>query len=114
MHELSLAQDLVEKILAIIKRENVKKVLSITVSIGALSGVEQNPMEFCFPEATRNTPLEGCGFHITKQGLIVSCKDCNEISKPSIHAIFCSHCQSGNVDIVEGKDFKLMELEVDV
>lgn len=114
MHELSLAQNLVSDILAIVEREQAKKVFSVTVSIGALSGVERDPMEFCFPEVARETPLEGCSFHVQEQALVVLCGECKRTSSPSIHAIFCCYCKSGNVEIIEGKEFKLMELEVDV
>ena len=64
MHELSLAMNMVDQIEQVMVREGAQKLISVKVEIGALSGVEREPMAFCFPAAIRGTTLDGAELHI--------------------------------------------------
>jgi hydrogenase nickel incorporation protein HypA/HybF len=59
MHELSLVSALVEQVDELSVRESFERVLEIRLGVGSQSGVEPACVEFCFPEVTRGTRLEG-------------------------------------------------------
>ena len=48
MHEMSLAQALVDQVVELAEKDGCRQILSVEVSIGALSGVMREPLEFCF------------------------------------------------------------------
>ena len=56
MHELSITQSVVE-----ICEQNAggRRVLSVTLEVGGLSGIVPDAVEFCFEACTRGTLLEG-------------------------------------------------------
>jgi len=59
MHEVSLVAALVDRIEAAAVRESFAKVLEIRLGVGEVSGVDGSCLEFCFPEVTRGTVLDG-------------------------------------------------------
>ncbi|MBL6990301.1 MAG: hydrogenase maturation nickel metallochaperone HypA [Bacteriovoracaceae bacterium] len=113
MHELSLAQTLVESVTALAKKENATKVSSITISVGALSGVSKDSLEFCFPMATKDTFLASTKIIINEIPLTTVCSECEATTYPNNYYILCQNCQSTNVRITGGKEFSLVSMEVE-
>ncbi len=113
MHEMSLAQALVDQVIELAEKDGCRKVLSVDVSIGALSGVMREALEFCFPVVARGTLLESTILNVTEVPLKAECRDCRRITNPEPFEIECSHCGSMNLNVTEGKDFKLVSLEVE-
>ncbi len=113
MHELSLATSLVEQALAAMEQHKTGKILSLTVSVGALSGVDRGALEFCFPMACDGTPLEGAGLEIDEIPVKVRCENCGAESDVEIPVLICKNCESRNVSIISGRDFMLVSMEVE-
>ena len=113
MHEMSLAQALVDQVSELAEKDGCQRILSVEVSIGALSGVMREPLEFCFPIVAQGTLLEGTTLIITEVPLKAECRDCHRITNPEPFEVSCSHCGSMNLMVLEGRDFKLVSLEVE-
>lgn len=113
MHELSLAMDLVDQLTEVVTSEKASKVLEISVVIGAMSGVERVPFEFAFPEAARNTPLEGAVLNILEIPLVLKCNHCGLESEPDELIMVCPGCNSISVEIIKGKEFLIKSMEVE-
>ena len=113
MHEMSLAQALVDQVTELAEKDGCQRILSIDVSIGALSGVMRESLEFCFPVVARGTALEGTTLNVTEVPLKAECGDCHRITNPEPFEVACSHCGSMNLVLLEGRDFKLVSLEVE-
>jgi len=113
MHEMSLAQALVDQVIELAEKDGCQKILSVDVSIGALSGVMRESLEFCFPVVACGTALEQTVLNVTEVPLKAECGDCGRITNPEPFELTCSHCGSMNLMVLEGKDFKLVSLEVE-
>jgi len=113
MHELSLAMNMVEQIERVMKEEGAQTLVRVKVEIGALSGVEREPMAFCFPVAIRGTALEGAELEVKEVPLTVKCLDCDASTHPEMPFIQCQDCESAQVQIVDGRDFKITSIEVE-
>ncbi|MBF0154275.1 MAG: hydrogenase maturation nickel metallochaperone HypA [Magnetococcales bacterium] len=113
MHELSLAMAMVEQLQEILAREQVHKLLSVTVAVGALSGVDRGAFAFSFPLVVEGTPLAGVRLLIEETPLRLRCQECGEVSQPEeICLLHCAACASGRVEILSGQDFVIRSLEV--
>ena len=55
MHELSIARALVDEVEKIAVAERAQRVVSLTVQVGALSGVDPHALEWAFPVAAEGT-----------------------------------------------------------
>ena len=114
MHELSIVYDLVEQVESAAVQHKFKKVNRIELLVGEWSGVDPEALEFCFPEATRGTCLESAQLMMTCKPLTIECSECHGTSKIAwSEAIVCAHCGSTNYTILEGKELKIVDLDVD-
>jgi hydrogenase nickel incorporation protein HypA/HybF len=64
MHESSLMADLMRKIETIARQDGAKKVLGVTVKLGALSHMSPDHFREHFALASRGTIAEGAGLKI--------------------------------------------------
>ena len=80
MHELSIAQGLVEAACEALARcePAPARVGSLRVRIGALSGVVPEALEFCYGLTVEGTPLAGSRLVIEEQPVVVFCPRCLE------------------------------------
>lgn len=113
MHELGLTQSIVDLALDYAAREKANKILSITVEIGALSGVIAEAVEFAFDVCSKGTLAEGANLeiqHIAGRGQCLDCKRQAEIFSLT-HV--CPLCGSLALETVEGQEMKFIEMEID-
>ncbi len=113
MHELALSQAIVENVSKIAIRDNIKKIKSITVDVGPLSGVERHSLSFCFPEAAKKSLLEGSELIINEIPLVIGCAKCGKQSEPEAFTMECKLCKSDDVEIISGREFKLASMEIE-
>ena len=112
MHELSLAEALVEQLAEVAAREGAVRITRIDLELGAMSGVEREPFEFSFPIVAAGTVAEGAVLHFDEVPITVVCGRCKEESSPEYPMIMCAKCSSTDVEVIRGKDFKVKSMEV--
>ena len=112
MHELSLAQAMVEQLEDYARREGAQKIVTINLVIGAMSGVERDPFEFVFPLVAEGTVLEKATLHFEEVPVKVKCRECGKESLPPFPIILCSSCSSRNVEVIDGEDFSIQSMEI--
>ena len=113
LHELSLTQNIVDLAVEHAGRENAKKILSITLEIGALSGVIAEAVEFAFEICSKGTLAEGAALHIRHIDGRGRCLDCHEESELETLTHVCHHCGSLALETLQGQEMRFTELEID-
>jgi len=114
VHEVSLVAALVDQIEETAVARNFRRVLEIRLGIGELSGVDPECLGFCFPEVTRSTILDGARLVTETIPAECVCRKCGKASRPADHAaLLCGHCLSGDVEIRRGREFRVIDLDVD-
>jgi hydrogenase nickel incorporation protein HypA/HybF len=114
MHELSMAQALIEQVEKIQAKENAGAVVSVTVNIGALSGVDREAFEFAFPLAATGTPLAGALLVVRETPAEVTCGQCGQKSQPELDNLCCAACGSRSIQITAGRDFLIQSVELEL
>jgi len=118
MHELSIANSLVEiatEHLAKEQDENTPSlaVQSITLRIGALSCVHKSALEFSFELVTKDTLLEGAELKIIDVPVTIFCNPCErEVELPGIQRFRCPVCDTPSADIRQGKELDIDSIEI--
>ena len=112
MHALSLAEELVERLEQVARRERAERIVVIRLELGAMCGVDRDSFEFAFPEVARGGLAEGAALAIEEIPVSVSCRRCRVRSEPEYPVIRCAACGSGDVEIVAGREFKVRSMEV--
>lgn len=112
MHELSIAHSVVEQAVAFARRENATAILSLTVEIGAMSGVMAQPFIFCFPDAAQATMLEGARLIVEEKPVTLFCRHCGDQVLEESFAMLCPCCHSMEVQVMSGKDIRIKNMEI--
>jgi hydrogenase nickel incorporation protein HypA/HybF len=112
MHELSLAQSLIEQVQAAADAENAIGVTRVVVVIGPYSGVEKTAFEFAFPFAAEGTAAAGAELVIEDEPAAIVCSLCHATAAADPGRMICPRCGSDRVDISGGHAFLLRELEL--
>lgn len=113
MHELGLTKDLVDLVTAKAVEAGAKRVVSIRLVVGAISGVEADAVSFCFEVVSKGTIAEGARLDIDRVPLTLACKTCRAKTEVEDVLTVCGKCGSTDVEIVAGREFTIKSMEVD-
>jgi len=111
MHELSIAEALVQQVQSIASDQNAK-VTGVTVSIGALSGVDSVALNQAFRIAAEDSPFRDAELFIEHVPARVFCHACNRESSPDFPLFACQDCGSLDFEIISGRDMLLKSLKL--
>ena len=113
MHELSVANRLIEIATEHARQNGAARVLTITVKLGALTCVHKDALRFGFEWMTEGTLLEGADLHIVDVPATVFCQRCDcERQLPGIQSFRCPVCGTACGDIRGGKELDLETIEI--
>ena len=113
MHEMGIAMQVVEIAIASIPAgmEDVK-VEKINLKVGRLSAVVPDSLRFCFEIVAKDTPLGNAELYIEEIPVVVRCDDCNTEVAISEPVFTCQKCNSGNVNLISGRELDIESIEV--
>ncbi len=113
MHELGLAQAIVEQVEAVLAREPGASLRVIRIRIGAISGVAHESLAFALPLVMAGTRLEGARVDFELVPARVRCGRCGQESVPALYAVQCRHCGALEVAIVSGRELAIQAVEIE-
>lgn len=113
MHEYSIVQSLLDSCEEHAAKNEATKVTRVVVKIGVMSGVEPDLLKTAFDTFKENTICDSCEFILNIQPILVCCKDCLQTSTLSKLEYTCPECESLNLDVLDGEDMYLMQLELE-
>lgn len=108
MHELSIAESVVE---AVLERTGNLPVTTVRLRVGRLCGVVPDALRFCFELATEGTPLQGADLQIDAPEGRGHCRDCQS-DFILVDLVLLCHCGSADVDVVAGRELLVMSVEM--
>lgn len=109
MHELGITQNIVA-----IASEYAQgaKVRRVSLQIGQLSAILPDSIRFCFDVCCQGTLLEGATLEIIETPGLGRCRACGA-EVPLTQPFGCCTCGSTALDIVQGQELTLKELETE-
>lgn len=109
MHELGITQNIVE---IVAQQAQGLAVQRVVLEIGQLSAILPDSIRFCFDVCCKGTVLETATLEIIEIPGLGKCRQCgSEIVLEQPYGI-CPHCNSLELDIVQGEELKIKEMEV--
>ena len=113
MHEMSLAEGVVQIVEDYARREHFRRVKAVWLEIGRLSGVEAEAMRFCFDAAARDTVAEGARLEIVELAGSAWCLHCSEAVAVAARYDPCPRCGGYQLQVTGGTEMRVKELEVE-
>jgi hydrogenase nickel incorporation protein HypA/HybF len=113
LHELSIAQSLLEIVLQEAAAHGASRVTKVGVKVGAYSAVVPDALRFSFDLITPGTLAEGAALLIEEVPLKGVCQDCGRDIDLSSLVHQCPHCQSNQIKLTQGQELYIDYLEAD-
>ena len=92
MHELSLVMEVVRRVDAIAKSNNVSEVDTIVLQIGEIATVVPHFVQACYPAAIDGTWMADTKLKIEMVKASVRCNNCNKVFDPIEYHGVCPSC----------------------
>ncbi len=112
MHELSIAQSLVETIRETAAAHPGGRVRKVGIRVGDLSGVQPDALQFSFDIIIRGTDLEGAALDIERMGLTQHCNACNKDYPVVEFTLVCPDCGTAT-RTVSGDELQMTYVELE-
>ena len=119
MHEMSLAQNLLEIVRQEMHKHGVQRLLKVKLKTGRLTAVVPEVMETAFEALIRGTPLQGADLEIETVALTLACGNCGrEFSPEGDETLFytfpCPVCgrDSGH-RLLSGREFSIEYIDAE-
>jgi hydrogenase nickel incorporation protein HypA/HybF len=113
MHEMSIAESLVELIEEEGRAQGFSRVKQIRVKVGALGHVEPAALLFCFDAVSHGTVAEGARLELETVAGEGWCPLCRRTVAIAERYGLCPACRQSHVRLTAGEEFRLTELEVE-
>ena len=113
VHELSIAQTIVDTAVEEAHKAKATRIVSITLSLGELTGIIEDQLQFCFPFVSKNTLAESARLRIKKMKGFGSCNNCQSRFFLSSLLTSCPDCGSLDKKILSGEELRIVSVEID-
>lgn len=113
MHELSVCQALLTQVENLARERNASQVLSVSLGIGPLSGVEPALLSQAWPLAAAGTVADNAELRIEERPVRVRCSQCGEESDATANRLLCARCGDWRTQLLSGDDLLLLQVELE-
>ncbi len=110
MHELSLAQSIVEIVEEHVLPNDRQAVREVKVKVGENAGVVPDSLEFCFNAITADTLLENAKLHVLRIPFTINCEACGVLAASAFGA--CPQCGGVKTTVISGTELHVEAIEL--
>lgn len=114
MHELSIAQALVEQVERVVLAEGAQCANKVMIAVGALSGADPEALRGAFPLVAEGTSAEAAELIIEVVAARVRCLACGSETVAENYFVGCAVCGSRDVELVSGRELTITSVELEV
>lgn len=113
MHEMSLAEGVLQIVEETARRENAQRVKLVVLEIGRLSSVQPDALCFCFDAVTRGSIADGTTLDIVDVPGSGWCLQC--MATVPMQELYgaCPTCGSHQVQPTGGTEMRVKEIEIE-
>src|SRR6056297_3231515 len=115
MHELPVTERILDIVLKHAERNQVRRVISITLTVGDLSELENEWLQHYFDYLSKDTLAAGARLRIERQPIVIRCNKCGRtqtVRKEALGDAACPICgDKGDFSLVSGREYYIKEME---
>jgi hydrogenase nickel incorporation protein HypA/HybF len=111
MHEMSIAQSILDIAREEMVRHNVAKLEAVNIAVGALSAVVPGSLTFCWQVLTDGTDMASVKLQIREVPLGYRCFDCGEEFTSEKMVFECLKCGADTPMLTTGRDMTIESIE---
>ncbi len=113
MHELGIAEEILDIVTAEAARHQAKKVTAIRMRVGVIRAIEPEHLNFIFEHIAHDTPADGATLSIEEMPVTVECASCG-ISETRSFAWECPKCKGYEISVKGGDVLEIVSVDIEV
>jgi hydrogenase nickel incorporation protein HypA/HybF len=114
VHEFSVCRSLLTEVARVAERHAAQGVVSLTVAVGPLSGVEPGLLARAFTLARCGTIAQDAALHVERAPVKVRCRSCAQVTTAAaVNRLVCGRCGDFRTDLVSGDELMLLSVELE-
>ena len=114
MHELYLAESILNIVKEYAGKQHFKKVNSISLSFGRLSCIESKSLQFAFEVQAKDTLAENALLDFKILPAVIHCFSCAKDLEVETYSAICPNCGGEEVILTGGtEELQILEMDVD-
>jgi hydrogenase nickel incorporation protein HypA/HybF len=110
MHELSIAESVVE---IAVRHARGRRVRRVELEVGHLRQVVPSALEFAFELVARETAVEGAELALREVPAAGRCRGCGEETDLPALPLRCQRCGALDVEVTRGEELRVDSLELE-
>ena len=113
MHELSIAQNLLDIVSAQCLKSGFKEIESVNIKIGKASGILPDALSFAFDAIKTDTIARNASLKIAEVPVTAFCRDCDsEFTVEEEYVLCCPSCKGSSFVMTAGRELDIIDMEV--
>ena len=114
MHELYLAESILNIVQEYAAQQHFSKVNSISLSFGRLSCIESKSLQFAFEVQAKNTSAENASLDFQVIPAVIHCFSCEKDLEVETYSAICPKCGGEEVILTGGtEELRILGMDVD-
>lgn len=120
MHELSMAEAIVETVLDVAEKNEAEKIVEVTIEVGKLTMLNPEQLKFLLDVITEDTLLEKASIIIEEVPVEIECQTCEytglantDDSDHYLAIVLCPECGERNPEIVTGRECNVKTIKIE-
>ncbi|MCA2002161.1 MAG: hydrogenase maturation nickel metallochaperone HypA [Chloroflexi bacterium] len=113
MHELPVAESILNLALQHAKKANAKRVTDLYIVMGELSSMVDDSIQFYWDIIAKDTIAEKAALHFRRVPAELQCMTCFEKYRPADKQLVCPKCGGVGAKVIAGEEFRLESIDVE-
>ncbi|OPX59636.1 MAG: putative hydrogenase nickel incorporation protein HypA [Methanobacterium sp. PtaB.Bin024] len=120
MHELSMAEAIVETVLDVAEKNDAQEIVEVTIEVGELTMLNPEQVKFLLGVLAEDTLLEGAEIIIEEVPVEIKCRSCEftglantDGSDHYLAIVLCPKCDERNVEILKGRECNVKTIKIE-
>jgi hydrogenase nickel incorporation protein HypA/HybF len=113
MHELSIAQSILDIVRESVPNDELADVRIVRLKLGTFSGVVADSLDFCFSAISAETPLAKAHLEFEHIPFAVRCHHCQKVFENDIGFVVCPDCGGVETVVLSGRELQVTEIELE-
>lgn len=113
MHELPITKSILNIALEELDKHKMKKVKAINLSIGELTGLVPDTIQYYFDIIAQGTAAEEAQINVFRIPVKIQCNECGKSFEIERGIYTCPACDSHHIKIQGGRDFLIDTIEME-
>jgi hydrogenase nickel incorporation protein HypA/HybF len=113
MHELSITESILEIATRHGKQSSAKRVTQIYISVGRLSSIVDDSVQFYWDIMSKDTICQGAKLNFNRIPARLLCLNCGTEYTLDTDLSPCPQCESPRIKILTGEEFQLDSIEIE-